>query len=335
MYKSAITAMLRRLASLRLTLIGMLSLLGTIFFTYEQPERLAELIVYPLLLLAINLLAALFSNVRFRYQPWLMIFHVCLLLVVVLAGTGLLLRFEGRVEIAEGQHFRDATVHPVTQGGWYQSALHQVDFIQGPIEVDYHSDLRRGTTRSILQLPGMAVTNEQLIQIGDQQTYQSANYRFATTSNKGYAARLAWQDAHTRQTMQGFVHFPSFPAKDWKQEMRWRTPRGEIVQLTLKLDSPVKQDANWTLRSAVPAYLHIKGDEQSVELAYGEALNMQTGTLRFEGVVLWMGYQVDYNPLLPWLFTAALCAVLALGMHFHSRFWAREKNAPPGSSRVR
>lgn len=121
----------------------------------------------------------------------------------------------------------------------------------------------------------------------------------------------------------GALHFPSYPRYDWKQVNRWTTPAGESLVLELTPSGPTPVDRSWALDSRdVQAALFISAGSDSHALLPGEAVRLAGGSLRFEGLRLWMGYEIYYNPVLPWLFTAAVIGVLALGWYFSVKFRA-------------
>jgi len=78
--------LLRPLASLRLTLVGLVLLGGGLVIDQNHWLPSAWVITPPLLLLGINLAAALVVDPRFRRQPALFAFHLCLLLLALLAS---------------------------------------------------------------------------------------------------------------------------------------------------------------------------------------------------------------------------------------------------------
>ena len=94
---------LRSLSSLKLTLFGMLALLTGVLASYKDQEASSTWITLPLLLLALNLVAALCVNPRLYRQGGLLVFHLCLLAILLLAVFGRLTGLKGRLEIAEGQ----------------------------------------------------------------------------------------------------------------------------------------------------------------------------------------------------------------------------------------
>ena len=181
---------IHRLSSLQLTLAGMLVLAAGVLVSYRDEGASVLWLAAPLLLLALNLLCALACNPRFRRQGGLIVFHLCLLGVMVLGAAGRLASFKGRVEISEGQWFDPASVEMVQRGPWHpQQRMRDVSLRQGAIRVDYAPGLRRGATISeVYDGDGTRFT------MGDTRPFRSAGYRLYTTSNKGYAVILGWND---------------------------------------------------------------------------------------------------------------------------------------------
>jgi cytochrome c biogenesis protein len=325
---------IRSLASLRLTLAGMLLLVTGVLVSYLDASGSPAWLVLPLLLLAFNLLVALLVNPRLSRHPGLLGFHLCLLVIAVLAAASQLTLMEGRVELAEGQAFTADDVAVIRHGPWHSpEQLESLAFVQGPIQIDYAAGLRRGQTRSTIRpMAGQGPGGEQVV--GDTRPLKRAGYRLYTTSNKGYAAILNWS-GEDGVVHGGALHFPSYPRYDWKQVNRWTTPTREPLALELRLGEPTPVDRSWVLDSRDPqAALLVSGGSDGHVLLPGEAVQLAGGSLRFEGLRLWMGYEIYYNPFLPWLFTAAVIGVLALGWYFSDRFRAGAAAVSPAGSRT-
>jgi len=304
-----------KLASLRLTLAGLAALIVTVLAVYRQGGAALYWVAAPLGLLAINLLAAILTNRSFRLQPALLVFHVALLAVLLLAALGLLTRYEGRIELAEGTRFDAGRVEAVNRGWLHRTRLDDVDVVQGDIEVDYANGLQRAATRSSIVLDGESRP------IGDRVAAEAAGYRLQTTFNKGYALVLVWDDGMS-PPVAGTVHFPSYPEFEWKQGNEWTTPSGEAVHLELVLDRRVPDSGPWTLRSGTTNYgilLHRPGHPPQ-RLGPGDTVLLRGGRATVADLRLWMGYRVDANPLLPWTLAAAFLALFALAAHFQRKF---------------
>lgn len=315
-------ACLRRLASLRLTLLAMLALAATALASYRNPDIPVSWVVAPLTVLAVNLLAAIVTNSQFRRQRGLLLFHLGLLAIATLAAAGVMMSMDARLEIAEGQAFDPAHVEITHLGRWHRNQLDQVRFTQGQVQIDYLPNLRRGDTRSQIWIPDQTEKIQSRI-IGDKHTLTASGYRFITTGNKGYALILTWLgDEGSVST--GAVNMPSSPMYDWKQQNAWVTPHGQSISFSLQRSAADRVDANsaWMLDSRnVDAKLLVQAAGQEKILGPGEVIRLEQGSLRFEDVRLWMGYRIDYNPMLIWQFLAALFAVSGLGCHFWQKFF--------------
>ena len=111
-------SLLRKIASLRLTLVGM-ALLAVLAVVASRNAHIdAGITAAPLLMLVINLLAALVTNRSFRAQTGLLVFHIGLLLVFACIGLTVLLRFDGHVEVLQGTALNASQVTTVEQGWW-------------------------------------------------------------------------------------------------------------------------------------------------------------------------------------------------------------------------
>lgn len=315
--------MMRRLltavASLKLTLVGMISLLLSVLLAYRGELLSSSWVAVPFAVLALNLLAAIAINPRIRRQRGLLLFHVCLLVLAVLAGISVLMRFEARAEIAEGQRFSSEQAQVVGAGLWHRNRLDEVDFVQGPIEVDYAAANTRRATRSTVYL-NENQENGPVVVLGENQSLAMNSYRFVTTSNKGFAVTLSWHDP-SGDTLTGAIHLPSYPLYEWKQENAWVTPVGQTVTVRLELPARSSPEREWTLRSPDDGVtLEVRDGAVRRVLAPGDSMSLVGGRLQFEGVRLWMGYRVEYNPWLPWMFMTALLAIAGIGWHFYGRF---------------
>jgi hypothetical protein len=307
---------LRALASLKLTFAGMLALLAGVLWSYFSAEQPVIWIVAPLSLLALNLFAAIVFNPRIRQNGGLLIFHIALLALALLAALSQLTAMQGRVEIAQGSLFDASAMTTTSQGPWHSPRqLQQLEFEQGDIRVDYTPGLRRGNTRSqLFDANGAHV-------VGDNIAFERSGYRFYTSSNKGYAAVLAWR-GQDGAAIQGAVHFPSYPLYDWKQENHWTTPAGQALKLAFRGGTAADPERDWSLdsRTARGELVIETADGIDTVLSPGQRLRLDGGQLEFVSVRMWMGYRIFYNPWLRWFFAAAIVAVLGLAWHFCARF---------------
>jgi len=316
--------LLTRVASLKLTLPGMGLLLVGVLVSYRLGAVSAWWVVAPLTLLAVNLAAAIMVQPRFRRQPALLAFHLALLAVLVLGAVERLSYFHGRAELLVGEAFDAASVQVQARGPWFrQQRLQRVSFVQGDFSVAYGPGLTRGQTRSQVLVP--EGPNLPAI-IGDTRALSLAGFRFYTTSNKGYAATLTWVGGDA-VPQRGAIHFPSYPLEDWRQVNGWTTPAGTDVRLELTLPQPAPDTRAWLLESrraaSLDSMLTVRWDERSASVRVGQWSALPGGRMRFDGLRMWMGYHVSFNPLLPWLLVAGAVGVAGLSWHFWRRLWSR------------
>ena len=307
--------LVRSLASLRLTLAGLLLLAAGLVADQNYWLSGAWAITPPLALLAVNLVAAMITDPRFRRRPALFAFHLCLLLLALLAGYGQLVHYQGRLPLAEGQAFAAGLANTVRQGPLAPRPLADGVVRQGLIEVDYTPGIRRGATRSRLWVAGRG-----WMEIGDDVPLVLDGYRFYTTSNKGFAALLVWRPEQG-EAQRGAVHFPSYPANELGQLVTWRTPAGQEIELALGLP-PSPYGETWTLRQTLAdgaEALQLKSGGEIRTLRPGDTVPLQGGRLHYERLGMWMGYELRYDPTLPWLFSLAALTVVFLALHFLQR----------------
>lgn len=314
-------SLLRNLASLRLTLLGMvalaiLSLVGTRSDAIDVGWT-----VVPIVVLSLNLLAAILTNRSFRTQTGLLVFHVGLLLVFVLIGLTVMTRFNGRIEVLEGEAFDPSLLEVDYRGPLHRGDLSTIRFVQREFEVDYLPGIVRQATRSTIDYVDDAGTRRART-IGDRQGIEFDGFRVLATANKGFALVLGWESTPGHVEF-GAVHLPSYPAHDWKQLNEWETPAGQRVQLELEFDDPmIVTDEPWTLRHPGAAYRLrvVSGGATQGHAAAGGYIDLEGGRLHVAELRLWMGYSVDYYPFLPWLFAAAMLTIGGLAAHFGNRY---------------
>lgn len=313
-------SLLCRLASLKFTLAGMVLLTAGSIAIYGNPVDVSQwVLVVPLALLALNLTAAIFTNPRINRQPGLLVFHVCLLSTVLLAGLGRLTHLDAHLEIAENQVFSPELLLEVNKGPWHMGKLERVAFAQGRYTVDYAPGLKRGLTHSEIFLPGS--DGRWLSQdVGDDRPLVLERYRFYTTHNKGFAPILTWMPTQG-EPITGRINMPSFPLYDYKQDNHWTPPGSQKkIKFWLQLTTGMTLEESWVLdgRNATGTLVVSIGDKR-VELQAGEEMQLAQGRLRYDSLTTWMGYRVFYDPTIQWLFWVTMIGVFGL-THF---FWIK------------
>ena len=124
-----------RLASLRLTLVGLLMLGAASVAVYKLDQSATPWLAAPLLLLAGNLMAAVATNAVFRRQMPLLIFHLALIALVLLAAIGRLSYLKGNAEVTEGAAFDG--LKSSESGPLHWGRLDQLNFVNDGFEITY------------------------------------------------------------------------------------------------------------------------------------------------------------------------------------------------------
>lgn len=310
-----------RLASTRLTLLGMVLLAIGAGLSYDNPADVTVWVLAgPLLFLALNLFAAILTQPGINRRPGLLMFHIGLLSICVLAAIGRLTFYEARVEVSQNSGFDLAAVDEISQGVFHMGELYRVQFVQQDYTVEYRPGLVRGITRSHVQVSdGHGGWQSKVV--GDDTPLIIDGYRFYTTFNKGFAAVLTWVPEQG-EAITGTLHMPSYPLFDYKQANSWTPPgSSEEIKFWLRLDTGMDRDVDWLLDvHNSEAVLVVNNGEQRVELQQGEGVDLPGGRLRYEALSSWMGYKIFYDPTLMWLFIASVLTVLGLCLHYWDKF---------------
>ncbi|ALP54630.1 hypothetical protein Tel_16550 [Candidatus Tenderia electrophaga] len=312
---------LRRLASTRLTLVGMALLAVGAGLSYDNPDDVsAWVLTAPLLLLALNLLAAIITQPGINRRPGLLMFHIGLLSICILAALGRLTHFESRVEISQDSAFDPRAMQEISQGPWHADELDKLRFVQQGYTVEYRPGLVRGKTRSQVLVPDGRSGWEPRV-VGDDTPLILDGYRFYTTFNKGFAAVLSWIPRQG-EAVTGTIHMPSYPLFEYKQANSWIPPGSDAqIKFWLRLDTGYDLESEWLLdHQHTEGVLVVNDGDRRVELQAGQGIDLPGGHLRYEALSTWMGYKIFYDPTLKWLFIAAVWTVFGLSLHYWSKF---------------
>jgi cytochrome c biogenesis protein len=312
---------LAMLASLRLTLVSLVLLLGAVVYIYDAAgEADATLpLVLPLALLSSNLLAAIVTNKAFHRQLPLLMFHLALLAIIVLVAAGRLTYLRATTEVVSGG--RHLAMERVEAGPWHGGAKDAMTFENLGFTIDYRPGLRRDATVNRVRWRdenGIPHTSE----IGDQVPLVIRGYRIYTSSNKGFAALFRWEPLQGEPEL-GSVNFPGYPLHRDDQSTTWRLGADELrVRLNIR-GQLIDPGAAGSFRLPGEHDVTLETPWRVASLKPGESVPIPSGRVVYVGLTTWMGYNVFYDWTMPWLLAACALAVLALGWHFWSKFSLR------------
>lgn len=317
--------LVQALASLKLTLVGLILLGLASIAVYKLEHNAASWLAAPLLLLGLNLMAAVATNGVFRKNAPLLVFHLALIGIVLLAAAGRLTYLKGGAEVTEGAAFSGlkqseaGPLHP-----WHIDRVQfinegmEIDYTQGPVRVSTVSRVRWQDERGV-ERRGAVRDNAPLVLFG---------YHFNVTANKGFAPVLLWQPT-VGEAVLGAVHLPSYPAQAEAQTATWRPGAiAEDIWLMLPFkETLIPADRASRFRLPEERKLVVRHRNARWELQPGQRVSLPDGVLEYRELRTWMGYQVYYDWTVPWLLAASIVAVSSLAWHFWRKFAARPWNA--------
>lgn len=316
---------LERLASLKLTLIVLVMLAAGVIAAYLSEVRTTWTLVLPLLLVAVNLAAAVVTNGVFRRQSALLVFHLALIAIVLLIAAGRMTYLKGQLELAEGEEFTgDLLSYDAGPLHWWR--LDRIRLVNDGFTIDYATGVKRGPTRNRLRF-ALDDGPFQVAVIGDNEPLVLAGYRFYTSFNKGFAPTFLWRPKHGEAQF-GAVHLPAYPIHEYRQAREWLLPgTSTAVWTQLQFDELILDPGKpSSFRLPEEHSLVLRVGELRREMRPGEAVELADGRLEYRGLRAWMGYTVFSDWTTSWLLAAAALAIASLTLHFWRKFMAQPWN---------
>jgi len=320
----------KKLSSLKITLVGMVLLVIGASLSYGNPDGTSIwVLVIPLVLLALNLIAAITTNPKINQQTGLLVFHVSLLLILLLAAIGRLTHMDAHLELVVGTEFDPDKLLETNAGPLHFKNFDNVHFVQGPFTVEYAPGMRRGLTHSHVKVK-TATGEWEDREVGDDRPLLIDGYRFYTTFNKGFTSILTWTPSGA-EPITGTVNMPSYPLFDYKQDNRWNPPGSDKeIKFWLQLNAGMKEDDHWVLDGRTSSgVLIVTTDDKRHEVQLGQSVQLSDGQLRFDALTMWMGYRLFYDPTIQWMFFVSIMGVLGLAQYFWKKTnlqpWMDEK----------
>lgn len=312
------------LASLKFTPVGLVLLGIASVAIYKFDHSATPWLALPLLMLAVNLMAAVATNGVFRKQMPLLVFHLALIALVLLAAAGRLMYLKGTAEITEGAGFEGLISRDA--GPLHIDRIDRIHFVNDGFDIHYMAGpvLDRIVNRLRWQdgqggeHGGEIELNKPLILYG---------YRIYPTSNKGFAPVFVWHPKG-RESQLAAVHLPSYPGNATNQAATWRPHDSkEDIWIMLNVEEgliPTDKPSSFSLpqqRNVV-----IRQEQSRWELQPGGRVALPGGELEYRELRTWMGYRFFYDWTIPWMIAACAVAVVSLSWHFWAKFAAKPWN---------
>lgn len=312
------------LASLKFTPIGLLLLGLASLGVYQFGHSATPWLAGPLLLLAVNLIAAVATNAVFRRQMPLLVFHLALTALVLLAAAGRLTYLNGTAAVTEGLAFGGLETRDA--GPLHRGRLDEVRFINDGFDIFYMAGpvLDRMVNR-VRWVDSNGV--ERSAEIEHNRPLTLFGYRFYPTSNKGFAPVLLWRPAKGEPVI-GALHLAPYPAHADNQATAWR-PAGTSADIWVMLEVEEKlipADRPSRFRLPEKQKLVVRYQDFRREMSPGDEIALPDGVLEYHELRTWMGYKVFYDWTIPWILAACIAAIASMAWHFWRKFASKPWN---------
>lgn len=273
----------------------------------------ADVVVAPLLLLALNLVAALLTRPRFRNDLPLLVMHLALIAFLLMLVVSLLTRYEAQVVLGEGQAFSGVEMRAEARATGYPGGVESLRFVNEGVLRAYNPD---GTLRARYNMVRWQQDDVQRRSKLGKAPLVIDGHAIYATRNWGHTALLLWQSED------GGAHYTNLSFAPWREGIdqfgeRWQPVEGarplwiglEFGDMALDPlhDGRAPGDAPDGVR------LVVRDGTDRWLLAPGDSLALPgLGLLGYQGLTSWMGYDVIYDPIKSSLLAVSLVLVLAM-----------------------
>jgi cytochrome c biogenesis protein len=314
---------LQRLAAPQLMLLFFLLAATGALWVIKGDAPPTQAMLPALVVLVVNLTAAIITHRRFRTDLSLLVFHLALLVFVVLLFVARLTYLDGQAAVTRNEAFNGSLVK-VNQGPWHRNQLQSVRFVNLDFTDEYPLNGNGYLTFNSLRWwdeTGKARISE----IGDDLPLVINGYRFYA-SRKGFAPRLIWQH-DSGEIHYADVKLGSIEPDGWFDGNSWPLPNGPTIWLHLatQIDYPQPGATRVNLGiNETDSALVVRVGDKRYELRPGQSLELDGGVINYAKLDVWMGYEVVYDMTMPWLI-----AVCLIGIGSMVIFYAKRIVRPP------
>ncbi|MEH6471732.1 MAG: cytochrome c biogenesis protein ResB [Halopseudomonas sp.] len=285
--------------------------------TFQWPA--SYILPLPLMLLVVNLSAAIITLPRFRKDLPLLIFHLALVLMIVLLAIARLTYFTGTTAINTGDAF-DGHLLSEERGPLHGQGVQALRFFnQGFYEEPSPYGEHFTYTRNRVRWQDQHGQHHSGI-IGDDTPLLLGFYRIYTTSRRGFSPLFRWTHPGGQAEL-GSVQLSVVIDDESPPTNNWTLPNGAEAWAMLAANKetgspfvlPPNTQKGLNLNAQTLTHqLILRVDQQRYSLKPGQTISLENGTLTYLQLDTWMGYQIIYDPTQPWLLATIAVGVLSL-----------------------
>ncbi|WP_210395522.1 hypothetical protein [Motiliproteus sediminis] len=303
---------LQRLASPRLTaLFFVTSAIGALAVA-QYGVLATTAMLLPFTLLILNLLAAIVTLPRFRADLPLLVFHLALLALVALFLAARLVYFKGGFILSENTAFEGEL--QVENSG----PLHPRDYRNLRFRNEGFTDaLKQGENdnRTYNRVRWWnADGRPQVSVIGNDRPVIVDGYRIFATGFSGYSPVFSWQ-TDAQPAVLGTIQLGNREGTGFAHAAAWTAPNSQELWFMLERDenAPAPALLGGQIDTRTLAHsLIVRTDDQRIRIRPGESLQLGGATLTYHHLNTWMGYQIVYEPMTPWIIATVATGILSL-----------------------
>lgn len=319
----SLSGALKALASPRLTVAFFVLMAAAALAAAYNPDYITAFVVTPLVLLLLNVGAAILSNARFRADLPLLLFHLALLAFLALLLMARLCYFDGGAKLSTGAEFNGEYLS-IKQGPLHRDGATRLRFANdgliehaepGGFPITYN----RVRWWDATGLPHMA-------DIGNDRPLVIDGYRIYATNFRGFEPAFQWQPKSGAPEM-GMAQLPYTFAGDLPEPAIVSLPGG--TEAWVQLISAEGTDLQG-LREELGAQtlehkLIVRAEGNRYEMQPGSSIELSGGRLTYVELGTWMGYRITYDPTPYWMTASVLVGVGSL-LWFYARLWRRPQH---------
>lgn len=317
-----ITGALETMASARLTVAFFVLMAAAALAATYHPEHITALVLAPLMLLLLNLGAAILSNARFRADLPLLLFHLALLAFLALMLVARLSYFDGGVKLSTGAVF-DGQYLSVKRGALHGDGASRLRFANDGMTEHAEAGSLPTTFNRVRWWDSAGLPH--WAEIGNDRPLVLDGYRIYATHQRGFEPLFQWQPAEGGREM-GTVQLPYTFAGDFPPGSTVTLPGGSEAWVQLLSAEKMELDGSRDDLGAqtLDHRLILRAGGKRYELKPGGSVDLSGGRLTYVELGTWMGYRVTYDPTPPWLAASVLLGVASL-LWFYARLWRRPR----------
>lgn len=300
------------LASARWTvLFFLLTAAAALTVTYQDVAPTAFMAV-PLVLLLVNLSAAIFTQARFRADLPLLLFHLALVALLALIALARLTYMEGTATLTNGTEFAGQLMTEA-RGPLHAGRLAQVHFSNEGFTENYAARGQLHATYNQVRWQDDA-GQWHPAQIGDDRPLLIKGYKIYTTRHRGFSPLFRWQPV-TGAEEYGAVPLAEQVEGVFAPAMAAKLPDGSDawVMLDFKVAGAAPGQALVDMGSKALAHtLVLRVGAARHVLRAGDKIDLPGGTLTYVRLDSWMGYTLTYDPTRSWVVATILIGLGSL-----------------------